>query len=424
MKRPSYNNLVPHRTFIDDYMRHMSGLETPHAYDFWCAVWLTSLALGRGLVVSRPRIPVHMNWYIMLCAESGLTRKSTAVKCATDVARVFLSEGAYHVDIIEDKTSPEGLEATLQKLTNEHGYAHCAISISELVRFLGKERYNTTMPGLLTDLYDSPSLRNSPGTLSRGPTTLRDVFVSFLSASTPSWLMKSINPAVVEGGFTSRVIFVHEERRKKPVPWPEEGDNTTVRRLVDVLKEIQCVAADVTDRFGGIALTRDALSVYKRWYNNRQEHRDTFRSTFEAREDEHVLRLAGVLAANDRSWEINSRHIGTATKIVLDAKERGASIFEGIHAVDSLARGIDRMREVLVAGMADPITQRDLYFKVRSKFDRETFNLTLRILHELRMVRKFQAQHGGKGKKTTLWQGTRLLTQQGALELILKEFDK
>ena len=81
MKNVKYTTLVKPNTFIGKYMSYMSGLETPSSYDFWTAVWLTSLALGRGLVVSRPRIPVHMNWYIILCAEGGLTRKSTACRC-------------------------------------------------------------------------------------------------------------------------------------------------------------------------------------------------------------------------------------------------------------------------------------------------------------------------------------------------------
>ncbi len=426
MKNVKYTTLVKPDTFIGKYMSYMAGLETPSSYDFWTAVWLTSLALGRGLTVSRPRIPVHMNWYIILCAESGLTRKSTAVNKATHVAHAYLKMiGGDDVTFIEDKTTPETLEATLHLATREHGHAHCAISISELVRFLGRERYNMSMPGLLTDLYDCPDQRRSPGTLARGPSVIEKVYVSFLSASTPSWLAKSVNPNVVEGGFTSRVIFVHAERRKQQVAWPDEGEGevSTPVELAAMMRRLNTNAMKTCAAHGGINLTEPALKWYKRWYNSRAEHRDTFRATFEAREDEHVLRLAGVLAANDDGWMIEKFHLQAAVRVILEAKERGARIFEGVMQSDSLVRGVDRMREVFLMSGTDPLTQTALYFKLRSYFDKETFNLTLSILHELKMVQKFQRESVGAGPKTTLWRGTTLLTQQGALELVMEGFD-
>jgi len=424
VKNVAYRALVKPDTFIGKYMEYMSGLETPSAYDFWSAVWLTSLALGRGTVVLRPRIPVHMNWYLILCAESGLTRKSTAVDKATRVARVYLED---HEDVIliEDKTTPETLEATLHVATREQGSAQTAISISELVRFLGRERYNMSMPGLLTDLYDCPDQRRSPGTLSRGPSVIRNVYVSFISASTPSWLSKSVNPNVVEGGFTSRVIFIHAEQRKRQVAWPSErgSEETTPASLASMMEHMTTEAQHAVKFQGGIALTDSALSWFKRWYNTRSEHRDPYRSTFEAREDEHVLRLGGVFAANDGGWMVEKRYLQAAVRIIEEAKTRASRIFEGVMRSDTLIYGIDRMRDVLLQAGTDPMTQTQLYNKMRRQFDRASFNMTLSILHELKMVQKFETAANPKGgPRTALWRGTTLLAQQGAMELVLERF--
>jgi len=251
------------------------------------------------------------------------------------------------------------------------------------------------------------------------------VFVSFLSASTPSWLAKSVNPNVVEGGFTSRVIFVHAERRKQQVAWPVEGagEIASPTELANMMLYMHKNAQAVAERHEGINLTEPALKWYKQWYNSRAEHRDTFRATFEAREDEHVLRLAGVLAANDDGWMIEKMHLQAATRVIIEVKERGARIFEGMMQSDSLVRGVERMREVFLMTGTDTLTQTQLYFKLRSYFDKETFNLALSILHELKMIQKFQREHVGSGPRTTLWRGTTLLTQQGALELIMDGFD-
>lgn len=426
MKRVKYTTLVRPDTFIGQYMSYMSALETPSAYDFWTALWLTSLALGRGITVLRPRVPVYMNWYVILCAESGLTRKSTAVRMSADVARAYIERLGDDVEFIESKTTPETLEARLHKRSLEVGFAHVAISISELVRFLGRERYNMAMPGLLVDLYDCPDLQRGPGTLDRGPTAIKDVYITFMSASTPSWLARSVNPNVVEGGFTSRVIFVHAERRKQPVAWPEEDLTKHERQeaLVGALFDMREAAHDVQKHHGGINLTVSALKYHKRWYNSRPEHLDTFRSTFEAREDDHVLRLAGCLAANDGGWMVERDHLIKATAVIAEVKERGARIFEGVMRSDSLVSGIEKMREVFMVAGTDTLTQTQLFLKLRSHFDKETFNITLSVLHELKMVQKFQREHDGKGPKTTFWRGTTLLMQQGAMELIVERFEQ
>ena len=60
-------------------MDYMSYVETAESYDFWCAVWAIGDACGRRVYVDRPNIPVYLNWYIILAAESGSTRKSTAI---------------------------------------------------------------------------------------------------------------------------------------------------------------------------------------------------------------------------------------------------------------------------------------------------------------------------------------------------------
>ncbi len=48
MKRVKYTTLVRPDTFIGQYMSYMSALDTPSAYDFWSALWLTSLAPEAG----------------------------------------------------------------------------------------------------------------------------------------------------------------------------------------------------------------------------------------------------------------------------------------------------------------------------------------------------------------------------------------
>jgi hypothetical protein len=189
--RVNYKKLVPSDSFIGDYLSYLDKIETANAYDFWTAIFLISTAVGRSIFVNRPGAPVYLNLFSVLVAESGVTRKSTSVRFAADFARNLSSE---ELPLIQSKTTPEKLEFDLWKQSEKFEQSGALIVVSELATFLGREKYVETMPALLTDLYDCPELRSGGGTLGSGGKTIKNVFVSFLSASTPSWLLRAVNP--------------------------------------------------------------------------------------------------------------------------------------------------------------------------------------------------------------------------------------
>jgi hypothetical protein len=418
----NYKNIVPPNSFIGRYMEHMSSQETPHAYDFWCAAWLISLALGRRVVVPRPRAPVFMNMYAILVAESGTTRKSSAVRICTNIARAFQHSVATtlgeHFEIIENKCTPEHFEAILAEQSREHNSAHAAICVSELVTFFGKEKYTMAMPGVLTDLYDAPSIRVGGGSLVRGSKELRNVCISLLSASTPSWLARAVNPDVIEGGFTSRCLFIMSEKKKAHIAWPEERDDEEAfkRSCVSFLTQTR----KRTHAVQSVALRSDALEHFKRWYSRRKESSDTFRASFESREDSHVLRLAAILAVNGDSWAIHPRDIDTAAKIISDVKESGASIFVAGDG-SRLINGISVLRDRLIEAGLDGIVQKNLYLKVRPRLTANEFKAALDIMHELALVQRFELKPEGAGRPTTLWRATVDLGQKSSVRLVAEK---
>lgn len=386
----------------------MSNQETATEYDFWCAVWLISLAVGRDTIIDRPRAPVFMNWYIILAANSGVTRKSTAVNIASGFAKELLSDAIKNNEVgyIEGKSTPENIQLTLHELTTDTGHATLAIAVSELVIFLGREGYTAGMPALLTDLYDSPSHRLGGGTL-RHQREYRDTYVSFLSASTPAWLVGRINPDVVEGGFTSRCMFVVSDRRKRRIPWPEvEGveDDSRQTGIANSLRSIRERGQSI--RY--IPINQTALSRFSLWYRRRPDNTDPFRSSFESREDAHVLRLAATLSISDGRWSIEKRDINTAIKVVHDTKERGADLFDTT-APDRRTQGVERLIRLLQEAGTDGMKQSEITRKLEWFLDVKDRQVTLTILHEAGMVQKFQGVRTtkGSGRPATMWRATR-----------------
>ena len=404
-------------TFLGKYMEMMSEQETPLAYDFWCALWLISLAVGRTSVVARPKAPVFLNLYAILCAESGVTRKSSAVRTAERIAGKFLVRIGEREKLLSTKMSPEALTSSLHERTNTLGKAEAALAVSELVTFLGKEKYVNAMPGLLTDLYDCPEFRQSVGTVARGRVELRNVWLSLLSASTPSWLVQSVNPNVVEGGFTSRCLFICAERSKQKVAWPEDSESMD-EELVDELMKIR----DMSFKVPEITLNENGLKKFKNWYKHRPEHRDPYRASFESREDGHVLKVAALLSINRRAWRIYKDDIENAIRVMYEVKEDGYKLFEGFTGIDDMEKAVDKLRASLLAAKGGGVFERELVRSAQHYATAATVRNILTLMHEMGLVKLHEITSQRKGVKMKAYVATKELLNSSAYERIVTQF--
>jgi hypothetical protein len=383
-------------------MKYMSSQETPAIYDLMCACWCLSIAVGRECYVARPKAPVRLNMYLILSSDSGVTRKSTSVRIATNIVRNLLLVTDSKLLLIESKITTGQLQIELFNATKKHGYAHVAISASELAAVLSRSGGLSGLPALLTDLYDCPDTRTGGGTVMMGGGyNLKNVYASFISASTPSWLMRAVTPAIIEGGFTSRCYFIDGTSRKRSVAWPAEGDDSADRtRLVETLQQISSKTADL----GKIELSSSAIKRFTKWYGSRPLHRDPYRESFEAREDAHVLRFAAYLTINDNRWFINTHDIETAITIVSRIKQDGMRLFSGTTVSKKDVRLVEKIKTYLIASGTDGASQSEILQSVRPTYKSEQVLSVLSVMHELDLVQKFEVPTDGRPK--TVWRAT------------------
>jgi hypothetical protein len=400
------------------YLRFMKRQETAYSFDWWCGLWAIAGVCGRSIYVARPRAPVYLNIFLVLIGESGVARKTTSVTTAGRLVRQVLSDDP-ECGFLDAKVTAEKLDDLLHERTMEYGTAQLCVAIPELAVFLGTERYIANMPTLLTDLYDCPSHRHGGGTIARGECFQRNVWFSFLSASTPIWLLKTVNPNVVEGGFTSRCLFVISNQPKHKIPWPDNDDTADERSwLLDDLRRIRERARNSDP----ILLTDGAMSTFRKWYNNRTHSLDSFRQSFESREDAHVLRVAALLCINDDTWRIDHNHIIRARDLVASVKTDSGTIFEGAEVRTKFATSLDAIRTALLSSGMDPIPRYQLSRKCRRDLDLAEFNALLEVLHEIGAIQKFLDPLQEKGKPAELYRGTRGLLAKGLGEQVLEKF--
>jgi len=412
---PYYHNF-PEDSFIARYLRFMSTQETAHAYDLWGSLWCLACACGRATYVARPRAPVYLNMYLILVGDSGIPRKTTSVNTALNLVRE-LYEGSNGLGIVDAKLTSEHLDHVIHERTKQYGSGQLAIGISELAVFMGSESYLTNMPTVLTDLYDCPTHRQG-GTIARGQSEQKNVWVSLISGSTPVWLLKTVNPRVVEGGFSSRCMFVVSNEPKQSIPWPVVEDNSHARDvLLDDLRYVNRSAAGC-DR---IHLVDTALDLFSEWYRTREHSTDPFKQSFEAREDAHVLRVAALLGINDGSWEIKHRHIHLAIKLVDEIKLASGMVFEHGIMRTKYAAAFDVIRGLLVSKGMDPVARHILQRKCKYWIHSSELSILMETMHQFGTVQRFQSMPD-RGRPTEYFRGTEKLLEKGMGEKILDHF--
>lgn len=407
---------IPADSFMGRYLAYMRNQETALTYDIWCALWCIGTACARATYVDRPRAPVYLNMYAILVGESGIARKTTAVTTAAKIARTVVDR--YNdIGFLDAKLTPEALDKLLHERTAEFGNAQLCAAVPELAVFMGTERYIASMPTLLTDLYDCPAARDGGGTIARGAIVQRNVWIHFLSASTPTWLLRTVNPNVIEGGFTSRCYFVVANQPKQRIAWPRDTDRDLFRDLCEDL----AIISDEARARQPIRVHPTALEMFVKWYDTRTHAIDPYKQSFEAREDAHVLRVAALLCINDGSWRINEQHIAYAIDLLVDIKNNSATIFDTSRARDKYAAALDAIRMQLLAQGIDPIPRHSLYLRIRRKVGNQEFMALLDVLQELGAIQRFDMTNR-RGRPIDLIRGTKKLLDSNLGDKVVAHF--
>jgi len=317
--------------------------------------------------------------------------------------------------LIESKITMGALLNELSRSTQQGNGAQVLLVASELAAMLGRGTNIAGIPALLTDLYDCPDERVGGGSLSTGSFNLRDVYCSFLAGSTPSWLATAVRPEIVAGGFTSRCYFIHGRERKRLVAWPDATSEREEQLRKELIDELQRLSSDSISN-SRIGISTGAKDTFTKWYEQRRVHRDTYRESFESREDAHVLRLAGLMAINDRHWHVSDDHIRRAINLVVEYKRYGTELFTGTRAEKRDVKLLAKMRAELIAAGSSGVARGDLYRRLNlSGGSGMEMRAIISVLHELDLIKVYDVQ-GATGRPKQVLVATEYLKNDLLLE--------
>jgi hypothetical protein len=250
--------------WLENYLVYTENSESPLSYHVWCGLSVIAGALQRKVYLrwGLGRV-VYPNLYVVLIGPSGRTRKGVAI----GIAKEFLKQVPGVTVAPESSSGRQAMILAMKRAASNFQDPvdgkikfHCALTAfsEELSVFLGQG--DIAYLSNLTDWYDSKDDWEYE-TVGRGKDTLTGLCLNLLGGTAPDWIQSMIPQEALGGGFTSRIIFIVEEAKRKLVPEynPTPEELALGEILTRDLERLSQLAGEVT-------FAEDAKKLYIDWY--------------------------------------------------------------------------------------------------------------------------------------------------------------
>lgn len=245
--------------WIEEYLEYAFHTEPPIAYHRWVAIGCISAALQRRVYMDWGMERIFPNLYITLLGPAAQTRKSTALRIGEELVKDL------DIPMIGQDNSPEAVIREIKKSATNYNdgteikmQSAVVCFSSELAVFLGRQ--DADFQAYLTDWYDSPS-EWTRTTKHQGVDDISGLCFTLIGAMAPDWIPHIFTPESIGGGFTSRIMFVSEQKKAKTIANPNKSPPTNGRRG-RLLGDLQTISRMV----GAFTLSPDAEKFYEEWY--------------------------------------------------------------------------------------------------------------------------------------------------------------
>jgi hypothetical protein len=263
---------------------------------------------------------------------------------------------------------------------------HCAVSCfsEELSVFLGQN--NISFLSSLTDWYDSKD-KWTYETKGSGTDQLQGLCFNLLGATAPDWLQSMLPQEAVGGGFTSRVMFIVEERKGKTVP---------KYILSDKEKQIKIGLERDLERIsqlcGEFNFDDEGEEAYTTWYSEQDKKLATGElpvaderfAGYCERRSTHVRKLAMVLSASrGDDLVIKKEDFDRAVGIIRSAELKMYKTFGGLGTAQ-YGQVTEKVLQFIKQRVI--VTRSGLMIKFRRDLDGGTLRVVEEVLTMMKVV--------------------------------------
>lgn len=393
--------------WLSGYLLYTENSEPPLSYHTWCGLAMIAGALQRKVHLRWGFEKIHPNLFVVLVGPSGKARKGVAL----GIAKSMLAE-VPGISIAPEASTREAVISSMKRaITNYQDPSngtikfHCSLTAfsEELSVFLGQN--DIKFLANLTDWYDSKD-KWAYETVGRGRDSLEGLCFNLLGATAPEWLQSMLPQEAVGGGFTSRIIFVVEDKKGKTVA----KHNLTVAET-DLEGALKRDLERINQLAGAFRFTEAGERAYVEWYEQQDillakgEHpiEDPRFAGYCERRATHLRKIMMLMSVSrGDSLEIDETDFDRSIKMMKSTELKMHRTFGGL----GQAKYSDATEKVINYIRALGFTTRSV---LMSKFYRDVDASTLKIIEEVMMnmrVIKIEAIDDMKDRKYT-WIGKR-----------------
>lgn len=280
--------------WLTSYADYTEEQESPSLFHFWVGTAVIAATLERRCFINRGYYTLFPNLYVVLIGASARVRKTSAINIGFNIYRDAIPSSV----VVSQKVTPEALISIFVEGFKTKGVSGGVIVSDELGVFLGGQSKNMDLMQLLTKWYDCPT-HFEYHTIMRGKETMNNVFCNMTAGTTPDWLKDSMPSHAVGGGFTSRIIFVYQDKPEKLVAFPE-----VTPKMVELKSKLVHDLQVIGKMQGQFTLTKGAKEWFEDWYTNVFHPETSSYSSLDGyygRKHDTLLKVAMCLAASKSS---------------------------------------------------------------------------------------------------------------------------
>lgn len=319
--------------WVTAYIKYTENTEPPRSYHLWTAISIIAGALQRRCYHTWGHEQIYPNMYIVLIGPSGKCRKGTAMSIGRDIIKdigiTFVAESITREALIR------AMQRSMDSYITPDGKViyHCAMTVfnEEISVFLGQS--DVRFLADLTNWYDSRDEWKYE-TKNKGTDKISGVCFNLLGATAPDWLSSVLPEEAIGGGFTSRIIFVVEDKKGKTVAKPMITEQEI--ELRELLKNDLEAIATVN---GPFLFTPEADDFYVNWYNindpkaqnGQAPITDPRFSGYVERRATHLRKLSMIMSmSRNSSMKIEKRDLERSLNVMEMVETRMSQVFSGL----------------------------------------------------------------------------------------------
>lgn len=346
------------------YMDFTARTEAPSHFHFWAGVGVLGGALRRKTSFPMLHFKWCPNFYIILVARPGISTKSTTLGIGKSVF-TEIQDLRVGPDALTWQALVKGLADSMQGVLMPDGMYHNMSNLTFFISEIGTllDFQDRQLIDALVDFWDGNEGEWTKATATMGSATVTNPFVNIIGATTPAWLADNLPRQMIDGGFTSRCIWLYSDRKRDYIPYPQrqvqlEDHAAKKQMLIQTLEHISTLR-------GEFWLTEDAYTLGEQWY---AQHQKTLEKMTEgndglggymARKQGHIHKLAMVLSASKRDdLCITATDLQAAMTIMEEVEKDYPKIFKTINTTTEME---DVMRIVAMVRSKGRLSKMELY---------------------------------------------------------------